>query len=491
MQSILQEFKIGKGEDISVHVGAKDLISDEVLWDREGSSILYPLLHQVYHLLTGYYPAKQGDLKSLIYGRSDGYFFENSDMDEFNYTWAAISSISGDNPVTVNLGGYQAGFWRVSPVSDFRNRTDISASNIVGLIITNLPGNTDLQGFITDFNYVNQTTFEINNVSLTGNEDVSNAFITPVFDRDSYMGGQNGREVLNDIQFIARHDTLALGRSAVENKIEDQIVHEPIMDGDGAGELRYNPQTLQAPTHSDSQQRSTLTVSREVDNQSGADIRCREIALIARTSIDYYNDFIEIVNGFPLARDVIDVTVGADSIVSFNHSIRTTASASEGIMENFLDMFYRQLQRTNRNVQDTNNNDRNDGPSKTQFDLRDYDGFISENVGVVVGSGTKNVDIGDFALDNLIVNGINDGELFRVGTFVDDIVMDEDAGTAYFDVSTLYENRGSVSVDIEEVGLYTGGPSGTVLIARAKPGSTQTVAAGDTAKATFRFSVNV
>lgn len=485
MKRIKEDITIGKGEDISILQKAK-VDGKVVLPEQEGDSILQHMIHAIASFAAGGRPVNNGYFNGILAGGDsddyEGNYFSREATSSQRDTWLNVDSVSGSGPVSVSCSGsYNDGLLRGYPISDLRNRTEFGFDDVYALVLTNVRGNSSLNGVFTDFNIIDQLNFELNGVSVNGSEDLSNAHLTWLCDQGGYLGGPN--QDLSNTTFL-EFDNIVLGRSSEPNDIRLNTMREPIMTGDNPGQLQYNANTLNAPVINLDQQISTITVSREVQNNTSSDIRAREIGLATR----YHNyPNVALLHYCILSRDVIDVTIpSGGSIISIDYSIRTSCEDSGGIMTNFNEMIYRHLSVGSRTVQDVNNADQNDGPSLTQFDVRDFDGYLNGGFGVVVGTSNTVVDEADTSLYSKVTNGVGDGDLFRVGNYISPLIVDDANSEAYVDLTSIYENRGSTSIDLKEIGLYTNGPSGIVIIARSLLGTTQTVSPGETVEVTYR-----
>lgn len=178
-------------------------------------------------------------------------------------------------------------------------------------------------------------------------------------------------------------------------------------------------------------------------------------------------------------------------------------------MAQFNELLYRHFTNERREARDIFNNKRNDDSCEWTWRMAGLGGDATLEghqpggprgfeIGPVVGTGTAEVSNTNAALDARVPHGIGDGELFYYGAAVEDLYIDESNNKAYFDVSRVFENRGTTSIDISEVGVYAGGANENQnrikhahLIARHNLSTSNTIAAGDAFKLTYRIQATV
>lgn len=481
MKNINAEIDVGKGGDITIY--KKATFQDRVLFYEEGHSVLYPLVINLQALMisdtkvdTSPYNAHD---PGWALSQTDSYYpiFNAGSwgFDNVN-AYQEINGLSGGNPVTVDAS---------NSIFESSNYGEPDPSDGVALAIFGIQGDDALNGYHPDVNFVNETTFEINNESLSGSEDISRAYVAPMI-RFGYIAdhrSQGYHPALNDPQIV-------LGRDGSANGIDKYVMEDLIPDGTSDNTLQYNPITLNEPDIDLGNQTGIIRISREVDNQGTVGIPVKEVALYVN-KMSEQNSSTQVRRHEMLSREVVDLNISSGSVVSFTYEFEINSSISGGVMSNFIQMLYRHFSNGNRTVDDIDNVNQSDGPRRDQYDVRSRDGHLDRNIGVQVGTGTTDVDIEDYNLDSRVPYGENDGELWPAGSWVSKIVFDQGNNEAYFDIVRIFENQGSTSIDLNETGLYTNGPSGPTMIFRHKLDSTTTVAAGETVQARYRVNVSV
>jgi len=490
--TLLGESGMGFGENITVTL--RVMQDGRVIHEEEGHSLLPSLLYNINGSAFGRtIPVASADDVRVcaVYDSSVPDYFDDDPFDDDGLRqWhqtgglnplASISGISGSNPITVNLGNNLT-----------RDGNDIGDIDVI--CISNVRGNNNLAGRHTTFTVVDNNTIEIP-VSSTGSEDISSATLVPGFlsskARDPFEGNS-----LQRAKWFDRLD-MYLGRDGSANDLEDFWLRDMIRPGSNAGQLQYNPLTVNEPVINLTQQISTITVTREVQNNTGNPIDVKEIGFASiMGGVDNLtvSTFPEGYQWYFFSRDPIStVTINDGSTVSFQYSIRTSSQDSGGIMTNFNEMLYRHMANTNRTVKDVNNVDQDDGPSTNQWRTIPRAGVaeFANRDGVVVGTSGQVVDEANVSLINEIQQGQNDGELFRSGGYVDALVRDDANDRFYFDLVSIFENRGSTNIEAREIGYYTNGPSGLVMIARSQVDPSQTISPGDVVEARYRISLNL
>jgi len=82
----------------------------------------------------------------------------------------------------------------------------------------------------------------------------------------------------------------------------------------------------------------------------------------------------------------------------------------------------------------------------------------SDNLGIVIGSGTAVEKPQDYKLATKIVHGDAAGELIHFGTVVSNLVINAaPTSTGTFDIQAIFKNESGGSIDVEEVGVYAMG----------------------------------
>jgi len=256
---------------------------------------------------------------------------------------------------------------------------------------------------------------------------------------------------------------------------------------------------------------STITLSRQFTNNKNYDITVGEIGVKALAELYDYQDNDDRQASILIARDsVSDFTVASGNSITIEYKLQLSNSGSGGMMSQFHQLLYRQIQQTKRTVRDINNNDRNNEQAEGQFmvstlsgDLRQsldpINTLTSESVGPVVGTGTASVSNTNTSLDNAIPQGTSDGTLYYYGPTVDRMILDEANDEIYFDIVKPCENRGSTTITIEEQALYNSYfssscdnyPQYSSMIIRHVFSSSVNVAPGEILKAGYRLKLTV
>jgi len=491
-KSIFQEVKAQRGGDLSVFFEVS--IGDTVVQAEEGDSLMAFLLYWLHSSAAQKRRALGPQRDEIGYSL---FWHQDEDIKDKD-PWDArgrgpivgVSGVSGGSPMEVTLGMSEGTGIDVGYEGQFLYGVEAGKSqgeDMAGVLIFGANGNTDLNDWFnaTEVTWTNEDPARVEvPVSQTGNEDVSNALAVPVFAGSSRQGFKT-----RDFE-VAK---LGVGLDDTPNQGGEPHLYHPIRSGSGANQLQYNPITYNPPVVNLNQQISTIEITRELKNDSGADINIGEIGLWlmdAHAGSYGYRDRAGVENYMLISRDTIDITVPDTKTVSISYKIRTSSSQDAGIMTNFNEMLYRHIASTSRVARDINNSDQNNGPAYYQFRSRFFGGSLSNISGVMLGRGDQVVDEGNTSLGDRIPLGQQDGELYRVGGYVSDFNHDFASGESYFDLVSFFENRGSTTIDANELGWITNGPSGYVLVARALTGSTQSIAPGDLVEARFRISLS-
>lgn len=492
---ITKQVEVGRGGDITVLQELK--VGDEVVWEEEGDSLLTSLIYFLTASASGSFkPLSFLDNYEFLYflsavahdyanGDQDTNIFQRGGGHDESPPWHVISGVSGSSPITVTLNN------EIGKMADHGqyDAWSPSLSDVVAVYISGAGGNLDGAHRGADLNVVDSKTLEIS-ATASGSESASGAYAGIA------IKGENINFVYPETEYVLGDATFVLGTGSGPNTLYTSALHDMVYNGTNAGELQYNPITRNPPEVNLTEQISTIKLSREVDNQSGGDIQAREIGVVnkigATADRDEYRGANDTVLTFTcLARDIIDVTIPSGEVISFTYKIRTSSNDNGGIMTNFNEMLYRQLTNSSRTVNDINNNNQTDGPSRNQFNARGNVGYRTNLVGPVVGTGTTVVDEANFDLENRVPYGQGDGELFKIGGYLDSMQIDEGNDRSFVDFVSIFENKGSTTIGINEVGMVTNGPSGPVLIARSLTSQQKDVAPGDTIEVRYRVALNL
>lgn len=262
---------------------------------------------------------------------------------------------------------------------------------------------------------------------------------------------------------------------------------------------------------------SKISITKAFTNDSGSNKTVREICLLSRMFDANESDntiargggtIPETWEGFavPLARDVIaDKVVADQETITITYEFTVSEDGAKGILATFNELMYRQMAQTDRTVQDWYNNNQTDGASSNQFALyggaEDFGDHELSLSGIQAGSHTGSIDIDDVDMNDgagnktRIMHGEEDGNLYYFGSRVKGYGI-VDANNAFLDVVGIFENRGSTSVDVNEVGFNVFSNHSLdiypVCIARhvLDAGDRQTLAAGDYLQVTYRFTIS-
>jgi len=115
----------------------------------------------------------------------------------------------------------------------------------------------------------------------------------------------------------------------------------------------------------------------------------------------------------------------------------------------------------------------------------------TENIGVVVGSGTTAVTPTDTKLETKIAHGTGSGQLVYLGCGLKPVVIS--GSDAYVDLIRFFENQSGGNVTINEVGIYAIAATQQwgFCICRDVLSSSITVADGQLLKVRYRVKVTV
>ena len=271
--------------------------------------------------------------------------------------------------------------------------------------------------------------------------------------------------------------------------------------GSATGQLEYENMIISIPAIAGNT--STLTLTRDLTNNSGATVTVNEVGLMLNVwkDVGRYGS----TNASALAaRDLTTFTIPNGSTIEVSYRFNTHAAVTGGFLRQMNELLYRQLAQLSREAKDIFNNDLTVGVTVSQFRVAvggasNYHGFDPNTTdsipqqysGVQIGLASTPVDIANFGLSNRIIHGSGADEFFYYGTIVDNWLSN--TTTNQFDVIGMFENQSGATVDILETGLATTNSGSTVMngymLARHALAAAVSVPDGDCAKVTYRFSV--
>jgi hypothetical protein len=289
-----------------------------------------------------------------------------------------------------------------------------------------------------------------------------------------------------------------VGIGAVTTNNLDWGLNNYVFPGAATGQLVHESMIISIPAVAG--ETSTLTLTRDFTNNSGATLAIKEVGL----SLGAFNSSSLGSKNAQMfvARDLSSFTIPTGSTIEVSYRFTTRAVAAGGFLRQFGEMVYRQLAQTSRDAKDIDNADSSAGASGRQFEVAVSGGssypdqpinIISDITGqfggIQIGSGTSNVSFADFSVQTRIPHGDGTDELFSYGSIVDQFLSN--STTNQFDIIALFENISGATVDVNETGLNTLNVSTPVAhcIARHALASAVEVPDGDVLKVTYRFSV--
>jgi len=222
-----------------------------------------------------------------------------------------------------------------------------------------------------------------------------------------------------------------------DDKIVDRILH-----GNDTGTLYHNAQTQSVDTSTRSG-----NIQRSFVNNSGDAIVINDVAIVAANSSTG-------IDGFMHIRDVLTspLTIPNDGVLVVTYDVEL----KRGNYPVFGHWFW------HFTIGNSTPHDWVDifGTARSgvvSFQFGTTFGVVTDlqEGGIRLGSGTAPQSWDSYALDSEIPIGTADGQLNPVSnTIGSDITVDNTAGTVSWRWTRIYENAGSVPVDINEIAVY-------------------------------------
>jgi hypothetical protein len=301
-----------------------------------------------------------------------------------------------------------------------------------------------------------------------------------------------------------------IGNSNVPVKLQDRFLH-------GAYTTEFAPSGVTISEPNIFQNTGKIIVSQTFTNTSGALQTVNEIGLASRAgntsstsvyqwiNVETESTFLNIT-GYPwifIARDIIQpVVVAPSDALTIQYEITTNHNGKNGFTSNFIQLLFRQISGTSRVVRDTDNLDKNSDPSTRTFftgigssKLRRIDSSL---IGIQVGTHTGSMATDSYnLLDDIgvltrIPSGTVNNTLRYYGTMCEGITQVSD-NLAYLDLLAVFENQGNVSINVNELGLFSD-PTGTYAVCVARSilpeEQRQVVQPGEFLKVIYRISIS-
>lgn len=251
-----------------------------------------------------------------------------------------------------------------------------------------------------------------------------------------------------------------VGEGSTPVTIEDLFLEDRIDIGSGSNQLVHG--STQISVRTDDKPSSRFILTRTFTNQSGAAIDVTEVGIKSQLEAieeNWLNDAATF-----LARDLLPspVTIGAGSTLTLDYEVivRLFNSATDtdvdgtngGFLINFAEML-RQFA--------LGNDPRHD------FDMSYSGGGLAggENNGIHVGTDNKFVSMTDAGALGRIMHGQDVGQLLHHGMLIDNPVIDNVNGEAYFRLGRIFENLSGGSITIGEIALRKDGPMARTALA--------------------------
>lgn len=305
----------------------------------------------------------------------------------------------------------------------------------------------------------------------------------------------------------AGNDALGLivGTGTTAVNIDDQVLATQILHGTTSGKLSYGAVTVTAPSG------DSCTISRTFTNNSGGTIVVNEFGILAYFTRWDTKSGLSGTGRALVSRDVVagGISVASGKTLTLTVTIKAASDpTSGGFNNNMIKALGRQFGHASVTSTDTSNVSRSfsniawpmfipRGGGKNEITNNSSSTIIpysvwSATAGIVLGTGSTAPNAAsDYNLATPIKHGSADGQLYVYACSVSELTIDTLANTAYFDVIRFFENKGSTSITVKEVGLIAMG-NGYYLLTRLVDSSGYiTIAAGDFIKVTERMLLQV
>ncbi|WP_440999893.1 hypothetical protein [Fodinibius sp. SL11] len=268
------------------------------------------------------------------------------------------------------------------------------------------------------------------------------------------------------------------------------------------------------------QEKSIFTISAPFTNASGQDISIQEMGLMTYLNTDrsagcnignlYARDILQSAINLPDAKTLTLDYECKFELENFNQNTNLNGT-NGGLLAEFANAVRTQaVNTTNSSWARILMASLGGGTSMCSLEEVASDNDQGWKLGLRLGQSNKFVSMTDTALSpdanqdtpyNIggITHGSGDGQLIHHGMYIDDnVTIDEANNEAYFNISRVFENRGTTDITIKEIGLYTKKDNTSnrfqsKLVARKAlaPADQFTIMAGQMRKVNYKMKLTV
>ena len=301
---------------------------------------------------------------------------------------------------------------------------------------------------------------------------------------------------------------IQVGYGTTPVKASDQGLDKQIGSGSNLNQMAqsgmsYSVQTTDKPT-------TRMVLTKTFTNNSGQDIEIKEVGIYDTVNTNGGGTNGWSYLGILLVRDVLGSTqtvpdgktITIDYEIVFELTPDTQDTDTDGTNGGFIDDFLSLLRTKLIQWDYARNNYFNmavGGVNACVSDNTDY--YKAERYGVLIGTDNTYTSMTNNNLLSKIDQGDQDGELWYYGMNFEPYVIDDVNNEAYFEVFRIFENRGSTSITVAEVGLAGNNKRDTAmefnfsgqLLARTAlaPADQFTIAPGELVKVTYQIKAIV
>jgi hypothetical protein len=263
---------------------------------------------------------------------------------------------------------------------------------------------------------------------------------------------------------------MIVGRSDKAVDVRDAYLHDRIVPGSSDGTLSHGSVNVSAQTTDKPTSKFVLTKS--FTNQGSTTVEVKELGIVMQVN-KTGNDANQL--GMTMVRDTLgsplSVPAGKTLTVDYEVLVRLTPDTQDtdtdgtngGFLANFVDYIRDMATNKGYNMREVGQLATLPGTAFIGQSQQHDDTNESSNtspLGLRLGTVNKYVSMTDNSLDpdnagaGIISHGEADGELYHYGTDVTPIKYDTVNNKATYRIERIFENRGSTTVTVKEIGLY-------------------------------------
>ena len=255
---------------------------------------------------------------------------------------------------------------------------------------------------------------------------------------------------------------IIVGKSNKEVRVDDMYLWDRILFGSEEGKLSHGNVSVSSLTTD--KPTSRFTISKPFTNNGTETIEIKEVGIINGT---FFNEDAN-TNGYAIVRDSLEsplsVPSGKTLTVDYELVIRLTPDTQDTDVDGTNGGFLQEFMNRIRFISQSGSTSRSayfscaSSPGKGSYANDEH--YRPDQFGIRLGDDNQFASMTDEKLNlndsarNGYEHGENDGELYHYGTDVGLVQYDFQSNKAVYEITRIFENRGSVDIPVKEIGLF-------------------------------------